>query len=359
VNKIAGKHWLGGLFGNWESPAFEINDAGALSTADGVYGSGFVTYRETTPGKRIRRYSFTLSRENEWNYDRDRQFGSIILSSSTTFSNFWLLSTTTWHDFRAQNERLTRGGPSMGTGWFNVNIVSLTNSSAASTRWQGRVYYGKDEFGAPVNRISGLLSFRPTPQWQLSFAPNYLRAVNAQQYITRRDSGSADTFGRRYIFGRIDQSTFFTDIRLNYTIRPDLTLEMYAQPFAASGAFQRFGELSKSRSRSLRQYGEDGTTIQRTDSGYLVTDNKITKGDGSPDQFVIGFRDFSVRELRSNLVLRWEYRPGSTLYLVWQQNRAGETDRGDLVRVGDLFEGLSEVGTNFFAIKATFWVPVL
>ena len=359
VNKIAGKHWLGGTYASWETPDFEINDAGALGTADEVYANAFVTYRETTPGKRIRRYSVTLSRENMWNYDRDRQFGSVVLSSSTTFSNFWNLSTTSWHDFRSQNSRLTRGGPSMGTEWSNVMITALTNSSAASTRWQGRVYYGKDGYGAPTNRISGLLSFRPTPRWQLSLSPNYLRAVNAQQYVMRRDSGSATTFGRRYIFGRIDQSTFFTDIRLNYTLKPDLTLELYAQPFVASGAFQRFGELSAARSRELRQYGTDGTTIQKTDSGHLVTDTKITKGDGSPDAFVIGFRDFNVREIRSNMVLRWEYRPGSTLYLVWQQNRFGESGRGDLVRVGDLFDGFSEVGTNFFAIKATFWVPVL
>jgi hypothetical protein len=358
-NKIAGKHWLGGISGGWESPGFEINDAGALGTADGITGFGFLTYRETTPGKRIRRYSVTLSQENEWNFDRDRQFGSVILSTSTTFTNFWNLSTTTWHDFRAQNSRLTRGGPSMGTGWFDVMIVALTNSGAASTRWQIRNYYGKDEFGAPVNRISGLLSFRPTPQWQLSLAPNYLRAVNAQQFVTRRAGGSADTYGTRYIFGRIDQSTFFTDIRLNYTIRPDLTFELYAQPFAASGAYQSFGELPKPRSRHLRRYGEDGSTIQRTDSGYLVTDNRIRAADGSPDRFVIAFDDFNVREIRSNLVLRWEYRPGSTLFLVWQQNRAGFSDRGDLVRVGDLFEGFREVGTNFLALKATFWIPVL
>lgn len=358
LNRIAGKHWLGGVFSTWETPGFEINDAGALGTADDVYGQAFITYRETTPRKYIRRYTFRLSRENQWNFDGDRQFGSIVWGSSTTFSNFWVLSTTAWHDFRSQNARLTRGGPSMGTEWFNVGIVSLANSSTSSTRWQGRIYYGKDGNGAPVNRISGLLSFRPTPRWQLSLAPNYLRAVNAQQYVTRRDSGSAETYGRRYIFGRIDQSTFFTDIRLNYTLKPDLTLELYAQPFAASGAFQSFGELSAARSRKLRQYGTDGSTMQKTDSGYLVTDTKVTKGDGSPDAFVIAFRDFNVREMRSNMVLRWEYRPGSTLYLVWQQNRAGGNERGDLVGINDLFGGLSEVGTNFFAIKATFWVPV-
>lgn len=359
LEKIAGKHWLGGVYGGFESPGFELNDAGTISTADGVQGSSYISYRETTPGKRLRRYSVTLSNENEWSFDRERQFGSVIVDASTQFRNFWTLAGTTWHDFQAQSERLTRGGPSMGKEWFNVVIVSLTNSSAASTRWQGRVYYGKDGYGAPVNRISGLLSFRPTPQWQLSFHPNYLRAVDAQQYVLRRAGGSPDTFGSRYVFGRIDRSTFFTDIRLNYTLKPDLTLELYAQPFAASGAFERFGELPAARSRKLRQYGTDGTTIQKTDSGYLVTDRKYEQTPGTPDQFVIPFRDFNVREIRSNMVLRWEYRPGSTLFLVWQQNRAGSSERGDLVGLGDLFGGFSEVGTNFFAIKATFWLPVL
>jgi len=360
VDKNAGTHWLGGVSLGTESPGFEINDVGALGTADGVEGTWYIRYRETKPGLRLRSYGLRFTQENEWNYDRDRQFGAVRGDASATFRNYWTLSTTAWHDFRAQDGRLTRGGPSMGTGYSNVGIISLTNRAAANTRWQARVYYGKDEFASPTNRISGLLSVRPRPQLQLSIAPNYLRTVNSRQFIGVRGEGSATTFGNRYMFAFIDRSVFFADIRLNYTLKPDLTLELYAQPYAESGAYDRFGELAASRSRSLREYGTDGTTIQRqTNGNYAVTDDRILAADGTPAQFVIPFRDFNVRSMRSNVVLRWEYRPGSTLYLVWQQDRLGEVPRGDLVGLPHLLEGFREVGTNFFALKATYWIPAL
>jgi hypothetical protein len=96
-------------------------------------------------------------------------------------------------------------------------------------------------------------------------------------------------------------------------------------------------------------YGTEGTTIARLpDGSYLVTD-----GD---DTFSLGNRDFNVRSFRSNVVLRWEWRPGSTFYGVWQQNRASSLAYGDHVGVGDLFGSLSAEGDNIFAIKTTFWI---
>ncbi len=360
LSKNSGKHWLGSLNGGFESPGFEINDIGRLSTADGLSASAQLRYRETQPGRNLRTYGVSLTQENAWNFDRNREFAAIRTDANATFRNFWTLNFTAWHDFRGQNERLTRGGPLMATGYSNVGIIALTNSFAASTRWQARVYYGEDEFGAVTNRISGLLSFRPGPRWQFSLQPNYLIAQNAQQYVTTLSGGRSETYDRRYVFAYIDRSTFFTDIRLNYTLSPDITFELYAQPFAASGRYSDFGELSAPRRLRLRKYGEDGTTIeQQSDKSYTVTDSRIADIEGNPSQFTLPFRDFNVRSIRSNMVLRWEYRPGSTLFFVWQQDRDGERAFGDRVRVSDLFDGLSEVGTNFFAIKATFWIPAL
>jgi hypothetical protein len=161
-------------------------------------------------------------------------------------------------------------------------------------------------------------------------------------------------------------------VRLNYTIKPDLTFEMYGEPFAVSGRFDRFGELPHPRARELRRYGTDGTTFTRNNDGSVtVTDNVIATG-GAPTQFTIPFDDFNVRSWRSNLVLRWEYRPGSTLYVVWQQNRSADVANGDLVSFGSLVDPFrSRVGrygyddpavfhqmTNFFAIKLNYWLPM-
>jgi hypothetical protein len=371
-SKNAGKHWLYGTNVSTESPEFEPNDIGRLSTADGVNAYGWLTYRETTPKSFYRNYSMTVDALEERNYDMDPQFHFVQLSGNLTFRNFWNLSVISWRDFHGLDSRLTRGGPQMGRPHFDVGIVSLSNASSAKTRWQGRVYYGKDGLGAITNRLSGLLAFRPSTQWDFSISPNFLRAQNAQQYVDTRDDGGPRTYGGRYIFGFLDQSVFTSVVRLNYAIKPDLTLEMYGEPFAISGSFDRFGELSQPRSRTLRRYGTDGTSFTRNADGSVsVTDNVITTG-GSPTQFIIPFQDFNVRSWRSNMVLRWEYRPGSTLYVVWQQNRSAEVANGELVSFGSLVDPFrSRVGrfgygdpsvlhemTNFFAIKLSYWMPM-
>lgn len=290
-----------------------------------------------------------------------------------TFKNFWNLSLTAWHDFDAQDQRRTRGGPSMGTPYFRTGIISLSNASAAKTRWNGRVYYGKDGLGAITNRLSGLLSFKPGPQWNLSISPNFLRAQTTRQYVTTLlGTGLPETYNNRYVFAFIDQSVFSSVVRLNYALTPDLTLEMYGEPFAASGRYSRFGELARPRALHLRRYGTDGTTItQNADGSYTITDSQVLTA-GNPTQFTIPFQDFNVRSWRSNLVLRWEYRPGSTLYVVWQQNRSADVAHGDLVSFGGLVDpfrrqvgrfgyddpGVSHRMTNFFAIKLNYWLSM-
>ena len=137
-------------------------------------------------------------------------------------------------------------------------------------------------------------------------------------------------------------------IRANYTFKPDMTLDLYAEPFAASGRYDGIGELSAAQSRFLRRYGTDGTTLTLLDTGGI----RVTDGGTA---FALPNRDFNVLSFRSNLVLRWEWRPGSTLYLVWQQDR--EADEPGLSRVtpGDLFESLRARGDNYFVVKASFW----
>jgi hypothetical protein len=371
--KETGKHWLYGGGFSTESPGFELNDLGRLSTADGMTGYVDLTYRETVPKAFYRSYAINVQHVQERNYDRDVQFATIVGDASLTFKNHWSLLFTAWHDFQAQDQRGTRGGPSMGTPHFRTGIISLSNAASSKTRWNGRVYYGKDELGAITNRLSGLLSFKPGPQWNLSVSPNFLRAQSTRQYVrTFTANGRAETYNNRYVFAFIDQSVFSSVVRLNYSLTPDLSFELYGEPFAASGRYSRFAELARPRALHLRQYGTDGTSItQNADSTYTVTDNQVLSG-GTPTQFTLPFQDFNVRSWRSNLVLRWEYRPGSTLYVVWQQNRSADVASGDLVSFGALADPFrSRVGrfgyddqavghamTNFFAIKLNYWLAM-
>jgi hypothetical protein len=200
--------------------------------------------------------------------------------------------------------------------------------------------------------VSGGVSYRPGAQWEISVDPRFRKNANARQYITTVDGGRAETFGRRYVFATIDQSELAARMRVNYAITPDLTLETYLEPFASSGRFHDFGELPAPGSYELRYYGTDGTTISTPDAEGR---REVTDGASS---FTISNSDFNVRSFRSNMVVRWEWRPGSTLFLVWQQNRSESEASGGHVRPRAVWDALSARGSNFFAVKMNYWLPV-
>ena len=116
---------------------------------------------------------------------------------------------------------------------------------------------------------------------------------------------------------------------------------------------QRFGELPEPRSTTLRRYGTDGTTIERfAPDSIVITDN------GGADSLTLSDPDFNVLSFRSNLVLRWEWRPGSTLFLVWQQNRGSEVTSNHRVTLDDMWDSFGTEGDNFFALKITYWLGI-
>ncbi len=330
AGKNNGRHWLWGAFVGAESPGLELNDIGRISTADGVIGEGSLRYRETRPGRVFRNYGVSLNSVGEWNFGGERQLGEVELDANATWKNQWSTTATFWVDVRSQDERLTRGGPTMGTARSWVTIWSLNSNFAAKTQWRARVYYGRDELAGLTYRLSGSLSVRPGPRWSLSLAPNYLRAIDPRQYVmTVPDPLATATFGNRYVFAFLDESNWSMPIRFNYAFTPDLTLELYGEPFLASGRFTDHGQLAAPGGTDLVAYA-GGTPI--------------------PDL------DFNLASFRSNAVLRWEWRPGSTLFLVFQQRRARETSLGRLVRIGDLFNGLTADGDTFLAIKVNYWL---
>jgi hypothetical protein len=170
-----------------------------------------------------------------------------------------------------------------------------------------------------------------------------------RQYVTQRDDGGPATYGDRFIFSQIDLSQLSTPIRLNYAFTPDLTVEVWGEPFAASGEYSKFGELAAPGDRGLRLYGTDGTSItEQPDSSHVIVDGA--------DTFTIGNLDFNRLLLRSNVVVRWEWAPGSTLFLVWQQNRARFAPTGDFIGLGSLGDSFGAPGDNFFAIKVSYWM---
>ncbi len=350
-DKNAGRFTLWGIQVSAKSPGFEINDFGRMNSADAVDFNADIQLRDTQPSKLLRSYRFGFVIRSGWNFGGIRQYTHFIQSSRLDFHNFWNLTARTTIRTRALSDSLTRGGPLMGTGSGWNTSLSLGNFFAAATSWDVDAEYGRDELGGWRYDLGASLKFRVGTRWAVEIEPRYVRSVNARQYIQDEAGGSALTFGSRYVFAFIERSRLSAQIRLNYAFTPDLTLEAYAEPFAASGRFSDFGELEAAQSRSLRTYGTDGTTIARqTDGSYTVTDGA--------DSFTIDNLDFNNLSFRSNLVLRWEFLPGSTLFAIWQQDRGEDRTISDLIRPRDLWDSLGASGDNFFAMKIAYWFSI-
>ena len=350
ADKDAGTRILWGAQVNFESPGYEVNDLGRLSSTDDIEYNADIQIRETLPGRYLQNWRLGFDTRGAWNYEGVHQENNWNQNTSLTFHNFWNLNVRSTIELPALSDAMTRGGPYMATGREWRQEVRLNSASGARTGWRVNGAYSVDEYGALRRNAGAQLTLRPAPSWALSVEPSWNEGTEPRQYVTEV-AGGTRTFGTRYVFAHIDRTTIATRFRLNYAFSPTLTIEGYAEPFLASGEYSRFGELEAPRTSRLREYGTDGTTVVRNDDGSAT----VTDGVAS---FTLDNRDFHVRSFRSNLVIRWEWNPGSTLFLVWQQNRRSTVALGDPVRFNELLRTTRAAGDNFLSLKVTYWLPV-
>ena len=350
-DKTGGRHWLWGANTKIDSEDFEVNDFAQLNGADGWMTNANIRYRETLPGKVFRNYYFQLDTMTDTTLRGLMQSGRVRGTANVTWLNYWTSSVQFSRDLETTSASLTRGGPLMGRGPGWTTNINVGNRASSRTRLTGNLYRQTNDDGLDFTRIQGTFSMRPGPRWQLALSPYYDRVTEPQQYATTLPNGRPEVYDTRYIFAFIDRSTMSMEYRLGLTLRPDLNLDVYAEPFAASGRYYDYGELLEPASRERLKYGTNGTTLTVNPDGSQI----VSAGEST---FPLRNRDFNTLSFRSNVVLRWEWRTGSTLYVVWQQDRAGTETIGTPVNVGDAFRSVTAPGANIFLVKTSFWIPV-
>jgi hypothetical protein len=224
-------------------------------------------------------------------------------------------------------------------------------------RFEFNPQYGWTTDGGEYIALSAGVTFKPVSNLELRLSPEYEIDRGSAQYVTAIDDPTAATFyGRRYVFADIEQRTLSMSTRLNWTFTPDMSLELFLQPFVSSNDYSRFKEFAAPRRLEKNVYGEDVGTIRTEGSGNSLSYVIDPDGDGPGDGFAVANPDFNFSSLRGNLVFRWEYIPGSTLFVVWTQDRNTKDRVGDfdLGRdVGRMFDSPSD---NVFLVKATYWL---
>ena len=310
------------------SPGFNPNDLGFQRSSSDVINLSFLSgYQWTKPGKVFQQALIALGALQTYDFGGNKTAEALVTVAQGVFRNFWTFNTEIDAFSANLSKSLTRGGPLALMPSGIQTQFSLTTDSRKAIVIESMGSYTDNAWGGSAWSAGVSLNWKPRSNLSLSIGPSYMHELDEIQYVTRvTDSLMAETFGSRYVFGRVDQKIISAQIRLNWTFTPKLSLQAYLQPFIGVGAYNRFKELARPRHRDYNVYGEGASTINFEDGLYTIDPD----GTGPAAAFAFGNPDFNMKSLRGTIVLRWEYLPGSLLYLVWTQNRADFANPGDL-----------------------------
>jgi hypothetical protein len=344
--------WQLNLAGGAISPGFNPNDAGYMrSGADLIDAHLFVSRQWNRPGNLFRRVYLIFGPYFTFDFGGTALDRGAHLYLSTRFANYHNIGVFLVYSPSSLNKTLTRGGP----------LVRLPESGYVYLTWSGDDRKPLVPQATLYHRTvrqtsrewSASAGFRWTPAENIVFSvsPAWSETLNEIQWVDRQiDASMASTYGARYVFGRLDQKSLSCEFRLNWIFTPKMSLQLYLQPFLAAGHYDRFKELAAAGTSLYNVYGEGPSGISFSDGVYTVSPDLS----GAAPEFSFVNPDFNLKSLRGTLVLRWEYRPGSLIYLVWTHNRADASHPGDF-QIGRDFGGLLAVpGDNVLSLKVSY-----
>ncbi|MCK4835944.1 MAG: hypothetical protein KAT17_04870, partial [Candidatus Aminicenantes bacterium] len=332
------------------SPGFDSRDIGFQWTADVINGHVMVGYQSFKKWKFIREWNLLLFTQRNYNFNWDL-IGEqrLICIANVKLKNFWEAYFQMSYNPERWDQTRTRGGPLMllqTYSWYDW-YISSDRRKPLVVGFGG--YHLVNDWGRTTHLGTITLEWKPGSNFYISISPRYEQLMNSSQWVSNiEDEVMTDTYGIRYIFADLDQKTLSCSIRLNWIFTPKLSLQAYIQPFISVGTYTNLKEFAHPRTYDFNVYGTGSSSISYADEEYT-----INPGDDGAT-FTISDPNFNLKSLRGTIVLRWEYRPGSTLYLVWTQNRADHENPGNFSFRRDLGDMIRAAGNNIFMLKFTY-----
>jgi hypothetical protein len=339
------------------TPGFEVNDLGFQTRVDRISGAAFLGHRWTRPGRLFRQASMSATAGPSWNYGGDMIQNALSGNVFGQLLNYWGANLFGTYQFQAVDDRLTRGGPlALSPRSWNVG-ANLFSDGRRSLNGGMFAFYTRDVTGGWSVQLSPNVAWHPSSAIVVRFGPSYSVGRTTAQFLdARADSLAPATFLARYLFGELLQHQVDLTMRVAVTFTPDLSFQLYLQPFAFSADYSGLKGLRAPRTFDFSVYGrDDGSTLT-----YDSSTNQYTidpDGAGPAAALRLDNPDFRLRTLQTNAVLRWEFRPGSTLYLVWTERRFGAFNDPTFDIGRDVGRGLlHDPPTNVLLIKMNYWL---
>ena len=353
IGKAGGGNWRynGGFI--WRSPELELNDVGFLRRTDEIIQFTNLTYLWQVPTDIYR--NIRLRGEQSTDYDFQGNLNRVKFEIQGDVS--WINNWSSDLGIGVNNNRFTnaflRGGPR----WRSANNSYLFGGfgSDRSKKLSFRVRYtnvSSDEEVFNRNRYTISFNYQPVDALNISLENQLEITKDRAQYVSTEDFGN----DQRYILGNIKNDEFTTTLRLTYSINPNMSIQFYGQPFISRGRYSNFNFVNNSIASSINDrvnfYSSDqiSETID-TDGNAIFS---IDENRDATEDYTFDKPDFSFVQFRSNLVARWEYIPGSEIFLVWAQGVVGSEDPGERLGSSLRNQVLNQKKDNTFLIKVTY-----
>ncbi|MFC1564693.1 DUF5916 domain-containing protein [candidate division KSB1 bacterium] len=355
LRKLEKGHWSAWADYFWRSPGLELNDIGFLRNSDFKMYNLLLQYREYDPVWRFNNYSLRSSYWDSYTFGNERQLNGGYLGLTAQLKNFWSLSAGHTAEGEEENINILRGGPAVikpGNKYYNAGITSdARKNMILGLNWSKMT--GLNDFQKSTSyRVS--IVWNPNRSLFLSLEPAYSESSNEWQYFSTIDVEEDQI----YNLASISQKIFSITTRFYYNLTPNLTIQYYGMPFIGSGSYTNFKYAADVKSPNFNDrfssYTDNQIFYHPEYGSYYVDFNKDNHVD-----FQFRNPNFNSFQFRSNLVLRWEYDPGSTLYLVWTQNRLDHVtgrENAGVFRFKEGFDNLFNMDTdNIFLLKISKW----
>jgi hypothetical protein len=365
LRKLGG-NWRGGIWGRWESDELELNDFGSLQAPDEVGGGSWIRYHHNAQSTDASLLKFqtefefgqlwlygsgegfavddsgTYTAERVWSYGEGHpQTAWIEWDAWSQWSNYWELwgginwnpENTSKYETRDYEDR---AGPLLRvpSRWYSWWGIATDRRRPVRMNFYGRAWWNDVGTWEMENTLEA--RWKATTAMTYTLAVGYSSMHHNAQHVENFARPGGGIGGIRYVFGKLDQRTVDLTLRSNILFTRDVSLEFYAQPYLSVGSYRDPRELARPDSYDFVAYRSD--------------------------DFDIRDYDFRYSEVNLNTVLRWEFRPGSALFLVWKQGRCIDEDRAGVAETSRRFNNSLRVGSlfrtepeNVFMVKMSYW----
>ena len=351
LNRQSGIHGMNAAL--WAvSPGFDSSDAGFNFMSDRAGTHVVYQWKNPKVNRVVRQRFAAISKFYTWNYGRELQTDGLLAFGNVQFKNYWTVFGNALYFRGAQDDRATRGGPSMATPPADGAFVGVESDGRKRLRLSVNSNYESNAAGG-WNVNAGLnLRFIPTSSLEISSGPSFGRTHALAQYVDSLvDPVAVATFGSRYVFATLNQKEFSLQTRVNYVLSPKMSVQLYMQPLVSVGDYIDFKEFARPRTFEFTRYGIDRGALTYDPAARRYT---VEPGDGGAS---FGFKDpdFNFKSLRLNAIFRWEWKPGSAMYLVWTEGRQDLAHPGEFAFRRDFGSTFGAPADDVLMFKIAYW----